>query len=336
MKISNKKKLIFIFLALISLFLLYVDDNEHNKPDKAFDVKPQQIKNIQNISAKKVVNTIPAKQVVQSTNTSKCFAPLLSPISTLTNVESEPVRQNTQKNYFELLTNLDDKSGDFTSELKQKLLFVFQKIENDFDFNLTRKLDLNIVYRSNPADYNDFILHLGRSAEGSAGVYLFPEHISVVAFTSYEQAIKTSIHEAIHAFNRSYWGESLRFFNEGMAEYFENIFIDGEIAPFDFSGLQDQKYPMEIENLLFSETDWHGDNNHKLYLNSNALFHFLMSHQEGRNLIWEIMKLEKEEPCSPLSEDKVIEILFEMYPNHQQAFDYWFTDGLAVYNLNSG
>ena len=119
-----------------------------------------------------------------------------------------------------------------------------------------------------------------------------------------------------------------------MAEYFEKISISGEFQPFDFSGLQDQKYPMEIENLLFSETDWHGNNTHKLYQNSNALFYFLMSNGKGRNLIWEIMQLEQKDSCTVLTESMVLEMLFEMYPNHQQEFDYWFKDGLALFLQN--
>ncbi len=59
-----------------------------------------------------------------------------------------------------------------------------------------------------------------------------------------------------------------------------------------------------------------------------------MSNDKGRNLIREIMQLEQKDSCSVLTESMVLDMLFEMYPNHQQEFDYWFKDGLALFLQN--
>ncbi|WP_426359687.1 hypothetical protein ACPUVO_05530 [Pseudocolwellia sp. HL-MZ19] len=343
----NKNKFLLLLLAIVlaifSILILYSDAvesvfNRLNDPVNIIaEHNPQQA---QKQNESKTVNSSNQQQLSElfaHSTSATCFAPLLSATTTetkaiLNNDNSE--HHQTTKKYYVLTTNLDDQSGVFTNELNQKLFFVFQHIENEFNINFSHKLDLSIAYQGSRTDYEDYVMEQGRSPEGTIGVYLYPEHASVIEFIDHKQAITTSIHETIHAFNRSYWGELLRFFNEGMAEYFEKVAISGEFKAFDFSGLQDQKYPMEIENLLFSETDWHGDNNHKLYQNSNALFHFLMSNEKGRSLIWEIMQLEKEESCSVLPESTILEVLFEMYPNHQQEFDYWFEDGLALFLKN--
>lgn len=343
----NKNKLLLLFLAIvlaiITLLILYSDAVESvftrlNDPANIIEEYPSnKIQKTNEYLTESIYGNQQPDKLEPQSKSATCLAPLLSSTTTETLVvidDKASEKHQTTKKYYELNTNLDDKSGVFTNELKQKLFYVFSHIENEFDINLSHKLNLNIVYLGSRTDYEDYVMEQGRSAEGTIGVYLYPEHVSVVEFIEYKQAINTSIHEAIHAFNRSYWGESLRFFNEGMAEYFEKISISGEFQPFDFSGLQDQKYPMEIENLLFSETDWHGNNTHKLYQNSNALFYFLMSNDKGRNLIREIMQLEQKDSCSVLTESMVLDMLFEMYPNHQQEFDYWFKDGLALFLQN--
>lgn len=260
-------------------------------------------------------NTFIYSNKIQTTR--ECFAPLLP--------------QNATKqagHFYQLKTNLNQESKGFIKELNQKLYLIFNDIEASFNIQLTRAVNLNLIYLPSQEIYENYLMGLGRSVTGSIGVYLYPEHISVIQSTNAKQVMISSLHESIHAFNQSYWGKTLRFFNEGMAEYYENISMDAKFEAFDFSGLTDQSLPLAIDVLLFSETDWHGANKSRLYHNSNALFHFLMSTQQGRTVIWVIMKLEAKDSCSTLSEHQVLNVLFELYPNHQQEFDYWFKEGL--------
>lgn len=231
------------------------------------------------------------------------------------------------KKYYYLKTNLGESFKGFLNELNTKLNATFQHIESQLHITLNQAISLNLVFQTTRADYKDYLLKLGISPEGNQGIYLPANNLSIVEIKTYEQGIKTAIHEAIHAFNEAYWGDSLRFFNEGMAEYLESITSTGEIPPFDFSWLTHQHYPKQISTLLFSEVDWHGDQRHELYQNSKALFHFLMSHESGKKVVWKIMKLEMEEPCTTLPKEVIEKILFDIFPNHQQDFDYWFING---------
>lgn len=343
---SNTNKLLVIFTLLVSAFVnlrsIFSDEaqslvNRVNDTNEA--IKKNSDDPVRKIRKDEPVKLYRKQPIAQLPPKSKpksagCSAPLLSAVTAhkAAFVDADGIQNNKRiKTYYELSTNLDRQSGDFTTELNNKLFQLFQSIEREFNINLKRKVDLNLVYQGSRTGYEDYLLELGRSAQGSIGKYLYPEHISVIEMRSYEQAMQTSIHEAVHAFNQSYWGHTLRFFNEGLAEYFENITVDGTVAPFDFSRLTHQEFPMEIDVLLFSDTDWHGDTQHKLYQNSNALIHFLMSNKQGRNVIWEIMELERKETCLVLSKAIVLDILFETYPNHQQDFDYWFKDGLALF-----
>lgn len=342
---TNKFLVTFIILVLAFVFIRSISSDETqgllNKLNATNEVLKQSINN--NVSKTKApelekvyIEQFPT-QLSPKPKIETCSAPLLSAVTlhqkTTVGVDDASNTESVKK-YYELNTNLNKQNDNFSTELNQKLFHVFRTIENSFSINLKKKVNLNLVYQSNRTDYENYLVKLQRSAGRSIGKYLYPEHISVIEIRNYEQAMQTSVHEAIHAFNQSYWGYTLRFFNEGLAEYFENMTIDGKLAAFNFSGLREQAFPMEIDVLLFSDTDWHGNTQHKLYQNSNALIHFLMSNQQGRKVIWEIMKLEKEDTCSVLPKGTIVDMLFEIYPNHQQDFDYWFQDGLALFLQN--
>jgi hypothetical protein len=262
--------------------------------------------------------------------TEACLPPPLSNITTQTIMLTHPdgtTEHKKIKQYYVLHSNLSTKNNEFFNEFSQKLTTAFQYIEKSLGVDLLQQIKLNFVFQSTREDYEKYVLQQGRSPQNNQGMYLHHAHLSIVEIKNYQQGIATSLHEAIHAFNNSYWGYSLRFFNEGMAEYFENITLAGTVPAFDFSSLVEQQYPEQISTLLFSETDWHGNNTQYLYQNSKALFHFLMSDPLGRKLILEIMTLEQKHPCSALSNRTIETMLFDIFPNHQQAFDYWFSDG---------
>jgi hypothetical protein len=260
-----------------------------------------------------------------------CPRPLLTNITSETQsyVKADGLKGvRVIKKYYHLNTNLGINSKKFLNELNIKLNSAFQHIESQLGIKLNQAITLNLVFQTTRTDYENYVLALGRSPEGNQGIYIYPDNVSIVEIKNYEQGIKTAIHEAMHAFNQSYWGNSLRFFNEGMAEHLEAITTKGSIPKFDFSWLTHQQYPKQISTLLFSELDWHGNSRHELYQNSKALFYFLMSHEKGRQVVWKIMELEMEDPCTALPKEIIEKILFELFPNHQQEFDYWFANGL--------
>jgi hypothetical protein len=55
-----------------------------------------------------------------------------------------------------------------------------------------------------------------------------------------------------------------------------------------------------------------------------------MSNKQGRKVISKIMILEREGTCSVLPKGTIVGMLFEIYSNHQQDFDYRFQDGLVL------
>ena len=267
----------------------------------------------------------------KATQKSLCPRPPLKEITTKTQTyvkEDGSVDYKEIKQYYFLNTNLGNNADVFLNELNLKLYATFERIENQLGISLNYAITLNLIFHSTRTGYENKVRELGGSPEGTQGMYIYPNNVSIISVQNYEQGIKTAIHEAIHAFNKAYWGSSLRFFNEGMAEYFESITAEGLIPPFNFSRLTHQQYPKQISTLLFSEIDWHSDNTHELYQNSKALFHFLMSHERGRQVVRKIMELEKEDPCTILSNDNIEILLIELFLNHQQEFDYWFANGL--------
>ena len=245
-----------------------------------------------------------------------------------------PEKLGFSNQYFKLKTNYRNEPNEFTSELKKKLNATFKHIERSLNINFKQTISLTMFYQRSREDYENFVLKYGRSPYGNQGMFLSPENISIVEVKNYKQGIKTSIHEAVHTLNYAYWGHSQRFFNEGMAEYYKEISVNGEIPPFDFSWLQHLYLPEQISTILTLDTDWHGDRTIELYQLSKAFFYFLMSREEGRKVVWEILKREIEDPCSELPDDTIIQILIDNFSNHDQAFDYWFEDGVNAF-INS-
>ena len=232
------------------------------------------------------------------------------------------------KKYYEINTNLAKGDDEFLTELTLRLNAAFQHLEKKLGITLKKTVTLNFVFQTSRAGYENYVKKLGLSPEGNQGMYLSYNNLSIVELTDSKQGITIAIHEAIHAFNNAYWGHSLRFFNEGLAQHLSAIDQKGIVPPFDFSWLAHQSYPMQISTLLFSETDWHTNNNHELYQNSKALFNFLMNNDKGREVVLKIMQLEMADHCTTLPKETIEEILFDIFPNHEQEFNYWFRDGL--------
>lgn len=286
----------------------------------------------------KNTNTSQPKQVhqkIKSTPKYSCARPSLEKMTTVKRTYfQENGQQHTKviKKYYELNTNLGEGYEAFLVELKTKLDGAFQKVETTLGITLNKTITLNMVFQTTRIDYEDYVSSQGRSAVGNQGIYIPSKNLSIVEIKNYNQGVGTAIHEAIHAFSYAYWGDSVTFFSEGIAEYLESITLNGSIPPFDFLPIKHQQEPLRVSTLLFSEADWHGDRNNELYQNSKALFYFLMSNRQGRKVILKIMQLEMEEPCTTLSIGVIEEVLLDTYLNHEQEFLYWFSDNRQIYS----
>jgi hypothetical protein len=263
-----------------------------------------------------------------------CVRPPLKNITTVkqTYIQEDGLQRNKViKKYYELNTNLGEGYEAFLVELRTKLDGAFQKVETTLGITLNKTITLNMVFQTTRIDYEDYISSQGKSAVGNQGMYIPSKNLSIVEIKNHKQGIATAIHEATHAFSYAYWGDSVTFFSEGIAEYLESITLNGSIPPFDFLPIKHQQEPLRVSTLLFSEFDWHGDRNNELYQNSKALFYFLMSNQQGRKVILKIMQLETQEPCTTLSVREIEDVLAETYPNNEQEFLHWFSDNLFIF-----
>jgi len=235
------------------------------------------------------------------------------------------------KKYYTLETNLGKGYEKFLTELEEKLTNAFELIEKKLGVKLNKSIHLKMKFETSRDDYEKTIQKYAPGQVTSIGRYFSHHHISIVEYQDHNQAITTAIHEAIHAFNYAYWGYTFRFINEGMAQYFQNITLKGDIPPFDYRWVAHQSDPIMVPDLIYSETDWHSSHETELYQNSKALFYFLMRHPDGRRAIWELLKQESDEPCSRLDKDEITKNLSDFFSNYEQEFDYWFKDGLAEY-----
>lgn len=235
------------------------------------------------------------------------------------------------KKYYTLKTNLGKGYEKFLTELKTKLNKAFQRIEKQLNITLNGTVNLNISFQTSRADYEDLVREYGKDPTGNIGIYIGYYQQSIVQLLNHEEGMRIAIHEAIHAFNHAYWGDTLRFLNEGMAEYYEGITSEGTIPRFDFQWIAQQDNPMQVDVLLYSDHDWHNDHHTELYQNSKALFHFLMSQHKGKKVLWQLLKEEKKEPCTTLENNTIVDIIQLNYLNYETDFDDWFRDGRDRY-----
>lgn len=110
--------------------------------------------------------------------------------------------------------------------------------------------------------------------------------MAVVLYDDVEsRTMNTAIHEATHIINAGLFGRTPRWFNEGLAEYFERIEVRGSagvvpLAPEWLRELSRSSSRLPLSGLLVADPeDWRGPGRHAHYANSWALMHFLLEPQ---------------------------------------------------------
>ncbi len=166
-------------------------------------------------------------------------------------------------------------------------------------------------------------------------------HASNSAFINYDNAqsaMRTSVHEAVHAINKAVLGYTPRWLNEGFAEYFELTKNNMQTAIVEpnrswTTNSSIAKSVFTINWLIGLEDTWQKGDNSKLYASSWAAIYFLMDTQAGRALLKNIMLTEQQSPCSKLSEQKLKKMLYTQLPNLKREYSQWLKIPFKVHNF---
>ncbi|MCH1918983.1 DUF4124 domain-containing protein [Shewanella sp. A3A] len=175
-----------------------------------------------------------------------------------------------------------------------------------------RPVRVNVSLTSSKATYDNFYRRYHSITSPTQGFYSHSDNLAVVWYRNDDQGFATAVHEAVHVMNAAQFGSTPRWFNEGMAEYFENMELDGFnvlIHPIEWQSVR--RAPTQLSQ-LFSATnqDW-ANNQARLYANSHALIYFLMSDATGKMALKDLFAAIVHFRCQPID---VVQTLNSSYP----------------------
>ncbi|GAA6171611.1 hypothetical protein NBRC116592_12810 [Colwellia sp. KU-HH00111] len=186
-----------------------------------------------------------------------------------------------------------------------------------------RKIELNLVITPERTDYDYYTGFYADNLITSLGVYFGGLNIAYIDYQhSDEKALKTALHETVHAFNAHIIGKTPRMFNEGMAEFYENMTIKDDKLSLVFYTNQLTKPPYPLMQ-FFDYQQWANLDIHHLYYSSWAWVAFMYGDLERLNALITFIEKEQVEPCSAFSAGETYGIFQEIYSTLETDFYDW-------------
>lgn len=142
-------------------------------------------------------------------------------------------------------------------------------------------------------------------ADQTPGFYSWQENKAVVLYEGSRNGTqRTAIHESVHVINAELFGPTPGWLNEGLAEYFENIEISGQLIEVQpdrhwLTTYDITRKHVPLRQLISSPySEWYGDRRSQFYGSAWLFTFFLLDSQQQsdfRGLISEVAK----NPCMP-------------------------------------
>ena len=214
---------------------------------------------------------------------------------------------------------------------RDKLTSTINKIDRIYRQYLPKRelqpIKVNLVLAGNLTAYRKLRDQYASSVGASQGFYTSQHNIAAVWFRESNQTFSTAIHETVHVMNAGQFGNTPRWFNEGMAEYFES---DAFLASVDtnkrYKTMVEQnaatkpKYRfvdvssplyMGLEELLnATDNEWQGPKQAALYQHSQSFIRFLFSTRSGKTTLAGLVADFSKNRC----QTKLVDTVFARYP----------------------
>ncbi len=146
------------------------------------------------------------------------------------------------------------------------------------------KAEIKVLVFGNEREYQNYKSRVAPEVSASIdGYYSWSRNEAVVFHRSAVDATAgTALHEAVHVINARNFGEMPKWFNEGTAEYFENLVVRGQSTTIEYegewlAGLGSSYAILPLPTLLnATREEWAGAIPATYYANAWALVYFLM------------------------------------------------------------
>ena len=162
---------------------------------------------------------------------------------------------------------------------------IYQILSLYLDKQHLREVAVNLTFAHSKREYQSIQRAKAPKLGQSQGFYTSNGNYAAVWFKNSKQAQQTAIHEATHVINSGLFGNTPKWLNEGLAEYFERMTVFGlaaKIKPQEWA-FQHRVKQMSLDYLLNSTDQyWKGKAQSTMYSASNSLVHFLMSTPKGK------------------------------------------------------
>ena len=253
-----------------------------------------------------------------------CKAPNLGLVEDLKSLDTA--------DFFELNITGDGVSNSFISQLKRRLILVFRLYGSLIGSKNLRRVVLNLVVYKQRDEYEDYVGGFAPKSTQTQGLYSHKNISATIHFKNDMQAIRTSIHESVHALSHALIGATPRWLNEGMAEYFELISGSSDLPTVNYNShwvgrdMQLRYASFDFWQLASMESIWvEGTKREKLTLYANAWhwIYFFMSSDSGIRALKYYLRAEREWPCSIMEASDTYELLNTIFPSFEVDFIQW-------------
>ncbi len=230
-----------------------------------------------------------------------------------TETENLSRRYSSRLKYFTV--DVRNRGGTLPAYMKDHLSSdtrqIFSILSQALNIKQLRQVDLQVHVFDNKGTFNQFKRQIAPSLGNNISGFYNPGHnlAAVMRQKSDESTFSTARHEAAHVIISGLFGYVPTWFTEGIAEYFEQMSISGQLKTIQpnqhwIKLLHSQHRKRQLmflsEYFQYDRQSWRSKDQSTMYAMAWSLTYFLMSSKEGKNLLNRFMTELADEPCSSL------------------------------------
>jgi hypothetical protein len=211
----------------------------------------------------------------------------------------------------------------FEKELIERIKFLHQEYIGLLGQSAKREISINLIISSERSDYLNDTSLFSSNLDTTIGVYFGGLNLAFVDYQqSDDKALKTAIHETVHALSAHIIGRTPRMFSEGIAEFYEDMIVKEGKVEIVFYKKQLTKEPYPLMQ-FFDSQQWSSLDVPHLYYSSWAWIAFMYGDNNRLQSLVSFMRKEQINPCSAFSVGESYNIFQEEYSNFEADFYHW-------------
>ncbi len=248
------------------------------------------------------------------------------------------LKHRTQIEYFNLKISGDEQPTLFTDQLSTGINKVYNLLSNLIPEEKLEKVTVDLKIFNDLNAYRNYSAQFSKAlGSQTTGFYFMRLNQAVVHKRNDVQAGQVALHEATHVINAGIFGYIPRWLNEGIAEYTENMTVTGtvaEITPNTSWSTQSRiktRYLVSFDELFSQQSSWNDSKRRSYYATSWSLVYFLMSSEEDRQWLGNLLTEKASKRCEHIITRDYID---RRYPggidNLQQRFNHWLSSASTL------